>query len=211
MYRTLHRLIERELVETTPLNKKQCVYHPLTLAALIRALERDQKKMRKLELSLRDIDHLLPFADLTSEDEEEVAEVITGKDAFHNEYLQLVDKQNDEFLAIGSSDGFWQASQASVDSPLERSFVSRRLKNNIYSRVLMVASEEADKIAEKDSKEKRTSKLKKELPVMKDMLMICGDQVSHFVCDTKNPRVLKVRDPQFVNMQRWCFETLWKS
>lgn len=213
-YRTLQRLIDRGLIQATPINGKQSIYSPLSLRELIHALEKEQRRLRKIEASLRDLDHLLPFLEQDGDEESadfESVEIREGAEAFHQEYLKLPDLGNEEFLAVGSSEKFWEASRASIDSPLERSFVHKRLQNNVYSRILMLACNDADEIARNDSREKRTTMQKKELPVMKDVLMICGSQVSHFLCDPQNPRVIIMRDPALVEMQKKGFEAIWKS
>ncbi|NOS67668.1 MAG: helix-turn-helix domain-containing protein [Candidatus Peribacteraceae bacterium] len=212
-YRVIHRLMDRGLIEQIPVNKKQSVYKPLSLSPLITSMEKEQSRMRKLELSLKKLDHLLPYMDLddTKKSTGASVEIHEGIDAFHEEYLKLPELGHDEFLAIGSSDSFWEASNASIDSPLERSFVSRRLKNNVYSRSMMVASKDAEKISSNDAKEKRTTKMKERLPVMSNMLMMSGDQVSHFVCDVDCPHVVVIRDPELVAIHKNYFEDLWKS
>lgn len=211
-YRTIYRLMDRGLIEQIPLNKKQSLYKALPLSAFIASLEKEQSKMRKLEMSLRKFDHVLAsmnFSQMNSGDSP--IEIHEGIDAFHEEYLKLPELGHDEFLAIGSSDSFWKASNANIESPLERSFVSRRLKNNVYSRSMMVASNDAEKIASNDAKEKRTTKIKERLPVMTNMLMMSGDQVSHFVCDADFPHVIVIRDPELVAMHKNYFESLWRS
>ena len=216
-YRTVNRLIERGLIEATPINQKQQIYKPLSLGALIRRLEKEQRKMRQLELSLRDLDPLLPYisdANDTLGEEGDMAEMIEvkeGAEALQEEYLRIPELCNGEFLAMGSSESFWEASQTSIDSHVERSFVSRRLRNNVYSRILMVACDDAEEIQSKDSREKRTTKQREELPVMNDCLMICQDQISHFLCDPENPRVLTIKHPELVKLQKNHFETIWKG
>ncbi|TSC58315.1 MAG: Transcriptional regulator, TrmB [Candidatus Peregrinibacteria bacterium Greene0416_62] len=212
-YRTIHRLIDRGLIEQIPLNKKQSVYRSLSLSPLISSIEKEKSRIRKLELSLKKFDHLLPYMDLddTKPSSGSCVEIHEGIDAFHEEYLKLPELGHDEFLAIGSSDSFWKASNASIDSSLERSFVSRRLKNNVYSRSMMVASNDAEKIARNDAKEMRTTKMKEQLPVMSNMLMMSGNQVSHFVCDVDFPHVIVIRDPELVAIHKNYFEDLWRS
>lgn len=211
-YRTIHRLIERGLIEQIPINKKQSAYKALPLTALIASIRKEQSRIHKLELALKKMDHLLPYLELQDNNStSSPIEVREGIDAFQEEYLKLPELGHDEFLAIGSSDSFWNASNAGIDSPLERSFVSRRLKNNVYSRSLMVASQDAEKIASNDAKEKRTTKMKEQLPVMNNMLMMSGGQVSHFVCDRDFPHVIVIRDPELVAMYKSYFENLWKS
>ncbi len=211
-YRMIHRLIDRGLIEQIPLNKKQSVYKSLPLSALMSSIEKEKSRMQKLQSSLKKFDYLLPYMDLddTKPSSGSSVDVYEGIDAFHEEYLKLPELGHDEFLAIGSSDSFWQASNASIDSPLERSFVSRRLKNNVYSRSMMVASNDAEQIASNDAKEKRTTKMKEKLPVMTNMLMMSGNQVSHFVCDADFPHVIVMRDPELVAIHKNYFEALWK-
>lgn len=211
-YRTIHRLIERGLIEQIPINKKQSAYKALPLTALIPSIRKEQLQIQKLELALKKLDHLLPYVEFDRKQAVHPAvEVHEGIDAFQEEYLKLPELGHDEFLAIGSSDCFWQASNAGIESPLERSFVSRRLKNNVYSRSMMLASNDAEKIAQNDAKEKRTTKIKGQLPVMSNMLMMSGDQVSHFVCDRDFPHVIVMRDPELVAMHKSHFENLWNS
>lgn len=215
VYRTIQKLVEQGLVQVVPVNKKQSLYKPLSLKALVEKLQSAQRKLRKLELSLNHLESLLPYmecgSNLLESTADESIEVMEGLDAFQEEYLKIPERADSEFLAIGSSDAFWKASNASFESPLERSFVSRRLKNNMYSRSMMIATEDSEKIAKNDEKEKRTTKLKSSLPVVSNMLMMCGDTVSHFVCDAKNPHVIHIRNPELVKLHKHYFATLWNA
>jgi hypothetical protein len=211
-YRTVQHLIERGLVEQVPLNRKQSLYLPRSLSVLATSLRSETSRLRRVERTLCTYDRLVPYMDLDDPPSSATSvEVREGMDAFHEEYLKLPELGHDEFLAIGSSDRFWQASRASIDAPLERAFVSRRLRKGVYSRSLMLASRNAEAIARNDTRELRTTKIQSTLPVMTNMLMLCGDQVSHFVCDVDHPQVIILRDPELVAMHRASFETLWRG
>ncbi|MDO8648650.1 MAG: helix-turn-helix domain-containing protein [Candidatus Peregrinibacteria bacterium] len=208
VYRTIKHLEERGLVVGKPMNNKQSVYSPLSLEALIAKISCEQRKLRKLELSLRGLDALLPYMDI-EEDREETIELREGVEAFREEYLKMPDVFKDEYLHIGSTPGFWETAQMTYESPEERSFIHRRLAKNLFARVLDPPSPQAEVIQRNDSREKRTMQLRGNLPITKDFLMIAEDQVSHFICEPADPRVVVIRAPELVRAHRTQFDMLW--
>ena len=213
VYRMIQRLQERGLIETEAINGKQQLYRPLSLQSLIKALEKDQRRLRRLELKLRDLDSLLPFMENPEEldVDDELIQIHEGREALCAEYLRIPDQPEDEFLAVGSSEGFWNAAGISMESSVERSFVRKRLDKNIYSRIMMMDCQDAERIQDNDTREKRTTKLCRSLPFQRDCLMLCGDRLSHFLCDPENPRVITIQSPELVHFQRLSFEDLWKE
>ncbi len=66
-------------------------------------------------------------------------------------------------------------------------------------------------LSKKDSKEKRSTKLKKNLPVTENYLAISKEEVDLFICDKGNPRVVQIRDPEMIQIYFDNFKSLWKS
>ena len=209
-YRTVQRLTERGLLRRLPINAKQSLYEALSLASIAHTLGREQQKLRKLELSLRNLDPLLRYISLDKEDPDDI-EIREGRDAFREEYLKMPDVFRDEYLHVGSAPNFWKAALMNYECPEERGFIHRRLGKNLYARVLNTPSPEALEIQKNDSREKRTLVMTEKIPIIKDFVMIAETQVSHFVCDSDNPRVIVIRNPEAVAAQRSHFEMLWKE
>ncbi|MFA6523709.1 MAG: helix-turn-helix domain-containing protein [Candidatus Peribacteraceae bacterium] len=209
VYRTLLKLEERGLVKRTMRNGRQAIFEPLTLRALTRAVSDEQRKLRRLELELRDLDTLLPYMDAEREHDVEDVEIRYGRDAFKEEYLKMPDVLEEEYLHIGNMANMWKTAGFGYESPEERSFIHRRLARNIFARVLDIPTSEAEEVQRNDSREKRTLVLKESLPIMENFLIIGERQVSHFLCDPEHPRVIVIRQPELVATHRSHFETLW--
>lgn len=205
VYRTLQDLEERGLITSLPINKKQKVYAPNPLSSLCSYVASEQRRLRKLELALQDFDASIKILD----DADEGVQVYEGKDAFREQFMQLPSLCTDEYLHIGSVDGLWEGTGYTYESPEIRSFVHNRMRKNIFAREFTLHSEEAEKIQQNDSREKRTTVLKQSLPVMDNMLVITDEQVSHFVCDPEDLRVIVMTDPSLVQMHRGHFEMMW--
>ncbi|MDD4287613.1 MAG: helix-turn-helix domain-containing protein [Candidatus Peribacteraceae bacterium] len=214
-YRTIKRLTERGLVQAFSINQKQSVYAPLTLKALIHKLDQEQRSLRKVQLALQDLDHLLPFADLTRDadgkTEHEPVELREGLDAFREEYLKIPDLCDDEFLCMGSMQNYWDVAGMSDEASEELAFRHKRFSRNMFCRVFNTHSPESETFAKRDSKELRTTRLVDTIPVARNYLGYTKDHVRHFICDRGNPRVIIIRHPELVALYRDQFERMWSN
>jgi sugar-specific transcriptional regulator TrmB len=211
VYRTLLKLEERGLVKRSAGRGRQAIFEPLTLRALAQAISQEQRKLRRLELELQDLDGLLPYMDVEDECDTEGVSVRYGQDAFKEEYLKMPDVLEEEYLHIGNMANMWRTAGFGYESPEERSFIHRRLARNIFARVLDIPTREAEEVQRHDSREKRTLMLKESLPIMENFLIIGEKQVSHFLCDPEHPRVIVIRQPELVATHRSHFETIWNK
>lgn len=211
-YRMMKRLQECGLVKAFKINRKQSIYAPLTLAALIRKLDVEQRKLRKLQLALQGLDRFLPYLDLgMMKHDEEPVEVREGLDAFKEEYLKIPDLCTDEFLHIGSMESYWKVAGMSDDSPEELSFRHRRVNRKIFARIFNTPSPESRIFAARDSRELRTTRLMEALPVTGNYLAFSARDVRHFLCDAEHPRVIIIRHPELVALHRQQFQKMWED
>ncbi len=208
-YRTIKRLCDRGLIEGVEINKKQKVFRPLSLHALIDRLREKQDKLGKLEKSLKGIDEYLPYMDV-SDDLDDSIEIKTGFDAFVFEYLNIPNIKNRDLLAIGSVPNFWAIPGFSYHSAEERNFIRKRMANGTYARVFNESEKEIEEIQKNDTLEKRTTKLKKDLPGNENLLTITDDASFMFVCDKSSPRVIITRQPDLLKLQKDYFYNMWK-
>jgi len=211
-YRTMKRLQERGLVSAMKINRKTSVYAPLTLTALTKKLDQEQRKLRKLQLALRDLDPLLPYLDMeAAKDDADPIEIREGIEAFREEYLKLPDCCTDEFLHIGSMQNYWRIAGMSDEAPEELAFRRKRIGKGTYCRIFNTHSPESETFAKRDSRELRTSRLVDDIPVRRDYLAYADNHVSHFICDAENPRVIVIRQPEAVALYRKQFEMMWNG
>lgn len=211
-YRTLRRLRERGLVSALQINQKQYVYAPLTLAALTKKLDTEQRKLRRLQLALQGLDALLPYVDAEEKNgDEELVEVREGLDAFREEYLKIPDLCTDEFLHIGSMQNYWELAGMSDEAPEELAFREKRFKRGIYARIFNTPSPVAEGFAARDSREMRTTRLLEDLPIKKDYMAFTATDVRHFICDEGNLRTVIIRHPELVALHRRMFSDLWDA
>ena len=211
VYRCMKDLEERGMVESEKLNRKQAVYMPLTLEKLIGKVAHAQKKLRRMELELRNLDSLIPYMNDLEHDEKPEIDLRLGFDAFREEYLKIPDAFADEYMHIGSFPKAWEIMKMNYDSPEERWFINRRMTNNLFTRVLNIPSMEAETVQSNDSREKRTTRLCATIPIKNDCLAIAKDQVTHFVNDPENPRVIIIRNLELVKAHNAQFEDLWRE
>ncbi len=209
VYRTIAKLEERSLVEREQINRKQSIFRPLTLGKLAEKIASRKRRLQALENELKHLDRFLPYVDLENEDDP--VELRSGLDAFREEYLKFPELLQHEYLHIGNMAKMWETSGFSYECAEERGFIHRRIARNVYARVLDVPTPEAQVVQRQDSKEKRTLVLKENLPIMDDFLLIGEKQVSHFLCDPENPRVVIMRSPAQVAVHHGFFEALWKA
>lgn len=209
VYRTIKRLLDRSLVGSKKLNNKQNLYCPLSLENLVKKIDKEERKLFRLKNSLMNLDLLLPYIDFNEDKDEEMIEVKDGVENFRAEYLKFPDICNEEYLHVGSMQNYWKTANLSYDAPEERGFIHKRLSKDIYARCLNTYSKEAEEFYLRDSLEKRTTILKRELPVMKNYLAIAETQSALFLCDEKNPRVIVVKQPELLALHKAQFAALW--
>lgn len=210
VYRTIKRLTEKGLIDSEPVNNKQDIYKPLSLKSLINKIQTQQRKLRRLENGLKGLDHFLPYMDIDNETDESI-QLREGLDAFLEEYLKLPELCEEEYLHIGNMHNLWNTAGLSYEAPEERNFIHRRIHRGAFARVLNPPTEKADEFASKDSIEKRTTKLKSGLPVTDNYLAITENQSSLFICDPEDPRVIVIKQPELLEMQKDQFRTLWSK
>lgn len=211
VYRTLKRLNERGIVQEKKLNQKQNLYHPLSLKSLIEKLSREQRRLAKLQNSLKNLDSLLPYVDIDNEADDQFIELKEGLESFLEEYLKIPDICEREFLHIGSMENFWKTARLSYDAPEERNFIHRRMGKGVFARIVDIQTPHMKYIQKMDSLEKRSSRLSEELPVHKNYLTIAEKQANLFVCDPENPRVVIIREPELLKLQKEQFSSLWEK
>ena len=95
--------------------------------------------------------------------------------------------------------------------PEERNFTHKRLTKGISCRIVNIHTPEAEEFRKNDTRELRTSKLADTLPIVKNYLGITEHQASYFLCEPENPRVIIMKQPELVAMQKQSFEKLWKA
>lgn len=216
VYRSLQSLEDQGLLQKLALNQKTSMYKPLSLNALIKKIDVEQRKLRRLQLALQDLDGFLPMMDLSQEtnetkEAEELVEVREGLDAFREEYLSMPDYCEDEYLHVGHMENYWDAAQWDYDCPEEISFRNKRYKKGVYCRIVNVWTPQSEEFVRRDSREMRTSKLCDSIPITKNYLAVGAKKVCHFLCDEHNPRVVVIKHPELIEMHRGQFGSLWNG
>lgn len=211
VYRTVKRLYERGLVEPEKLNNKQNIYKPLSLQSLIKKINLQQRKLNRLEQSLKGLDSILPFMDMEDSGEDDTIEIKDGLDAFREEYLKLPGVCLDEYLCLGSMESYWRVAEMTAECPEERGFVNQRMANGIFARVINTRCKEIEEVQKRDSLEKRTLKIKEKLPIMTNYFAITPEQSTLFICDKENPRAIIMKQKDLLNLQKEQFKVLWEK
>ncbi len=212
VYRTVQRLHERGLVDEMPLNNKQKLYKPLSLSVFAQTIAKENRRLKKLELSLRNLDPLLPFFSVDSKEEDsEGVELREGLDAFREEYLRFPDLCKNEYLHIGNMLNYWDTAQMTYECPEERAFINKRISRGIQCRIVDLHSEKFDEISNNNTRELRKIKYSDDIPLHKNYLGFAENHASYFICEPENPRVLVIKQPELLELYKFQFETLWKQ
>ncbi len=209
VYRTFKRLTDRELVKAQPLNNKQNTYSPLSLNAIIHRVTQERQKLDRLERAFRGLDNLLPLMDVSSDND--TMEIHEGVEAMLEEYLKIPDLCKTEFLHIGAGTKTWDLLGLDFDCTEERNFIKRRMNRGVHARVLNEPAKEMERISLSDTKEKRTTRVKEKLPVMHNYLIITDNQSHLFINNIEHPRVITIKQPDILTLQKDQFYDLWKQ
>ena len=213
VYRTLKRLEDRGLLAASPVNRKEKMYKALSLNALVKKLESDERKIRKLQANLRKMTPFLRYLPTESEkiSDEDPVELREGLDAFREEYLKLPDLCTSEFQCLGSMQNYWRIAGMSDEAPEEIGFRNKRFRSGIFSLTLNTPSPEAEVFAKRDSRELRRTRITAALPIKRDYMAFTDDRVCHFLCDPENPQVIIFRQPELLAMYRRQFRSIWDA
>jgi sugar-specific transcriptional regulator TrmB len=208
IYRAIKILLERKLVQEIIVNKKQSLYKPLTLQALVGELENEEKEIAKLKSAISNLDPFLKFMDLR--DEQEEIEIKTGIDNFRAEYLAVPQIAKEEVYAFGSMcNCFKTLGEWDLDTPEERSFIKQRMGKGIHARLLHEHQTGAEEFQKRDSLEKRSTRFGFDLPISSNAVLITEKDVRLFICNEENPRVMIINQPDLKNIYRSVFEYNW--
>ncbi|MDD5055427.1 MAG: helix-turn-helix domain-containing protein [Candidatus Peribacteraceae bacterium] len=212
VYRTLKRLEDRGLLKVSPVNRKERMYKALSLHALVSTLESDERKIRRLQENLKKMTPFLKY--LPTEPEsgfDDPVELHEGPDAFREEYFKLPDCCTDEYISFGSMQNYWRVAGLSDFAPEEIAFRQKRLKRHTFATTLNTPSPESELFSKRDSRELRTTRLTANIPLKRDYMGFTDDRVCHFICDTSNPQVIVIRQPELLAMYRQQFRSIWDA
>jgi len=210
VYRAINDLQEKELIEPLPLNNKQSIYKPLPLYAVAKKLNANQRKMRKLELKIKNLIPFFPYANIEN-DSEEAIQIREGLDAFREEYLKFPEVCKNEFHHIGNMTNLWKTAKYSYESPEERNFIHKRMSKGIFARVINTPNPDAAEFHAKDFREKRTTKLSEKIPVTNNYLALSENHCSLFICKPEEPQVIVIKQPELLSIQKVFFQNLWSN
>lgn len=211
-YRTVNRLVERGLVKSNQINNKQNIYSPLPLSSLIRYATKEREKFDRLARAFQGIEHLIPMMDISQENENnELIEIYEGIEKLREVYLEIPEIAKEEFLHIGSVTKTWDILGMDFDCAEERSFIKRRMSRGVHARVFNEYNKEAEEFVKSDNLEKRTTRLRKQLPVMNNYLIINDNQSCLFINDLQHPKVIRIKQPDLLEIQKQQFYNLWQS
>lgn len=213
VYRTLKRLEDRGLLAVSPVNRKERMHKALSLNALVRKLESDERKIRRLQENLKKMKPLLKYLPVESEKSSDAdpVELRDGLDAFREEYLKLPHRCREEYLHLGSMQNYWNVAGFGDQSAEEMSFRTARYRKNIFARVINTLSQEMVAIQQRDSRELRMLKLSPHLPVERDYVGYADDYCCHFICDAADPKVIVIRQPELLDLYRRQFRSIWDA
>jgi len=130
--------------------------------------------------------------------------IYKGKSDYINIFKQSLEEEGKEILFFGSSKDFMQF----VSWDVEKKWIDDRVQKGIYIKVLSVASDFSDRLAENDKKELRQTKIL-EARDFSSSFMLFGNKV--VLWQPKAPLAIVIQDQFIYEMMRVIFEKAWEQ
>jgi sugar-specific transcriptional regulator TrmB len=131
--------------------------------------------------------------------------VYHGKEGLKS-ILQDVVKTKKEFLIVGNFSKFQEFFKI-----YSHMFVENRIKENIYCRLIEEESVQNRALAKDDNKEKRKSKLIKELKDLNSEIYIYGEKIAMLTLVEEEPIGIVIENKDLNKLMRLLFENSWKK
>jgi len=130
--------------------------------------------------------------------------VLKGKEQYVKIFNQSVEEENKEIQFCGSSGDFIEF----VSWDIENNWIRKRLKKNVFIKVLTIPSGTADALKKRDGREKRETRILKVANPFRSSFMLYANKM--IIWQPEAPLAVIVEDVYIVKMMKELFEVLWK-
>lgn len=130
--------------------------------------------------------------------------VLKGKEQYVKIFNQSVEEENKEIQFCGSAGDFIDF----VSWDIENNWIRKRLKKNVFIKVLTIASDAASALKVRDGREKRETRILKVANPFRSSFMLYANKM--VIWQPEAPLAVIVEDEYIVKMMKELFEVLWK-
>lgn len=208
-YRTARRLLHKGFISVV--KKRNLRYVKAQPVSRIAALVGNQsRKLRRLELSLLDIQHRLGSPSSNSDDTKTM-ETHEGKDAFTDVYASIAEVERDELLCLGSMASLWNITEQDFYSSFEQDFIKRRLRHGTKAFIIDHEFTSFHILLENAKREHRQVRLLKENDESDEYLIMTREAAYLFDTDPHHPRAILLKTPTLIRILKNYHAMLWQS
>lgn len=205
-YRSANRLEDAGLIELYTDNGLKYV-KPATMHKLIAHIGKEQRKLRRLELNLKD---LADRYALKSDSKKEI-NVFEGAENFADCYDSIPEQCDDQLLIFGSVNNLWKVTGQDFFSTYEKQWIKRRVKRGTKAYVVERDKSDFQDIIKRDNIELRNTKFIADGSNADSVTFISNSKVYLFETGDALPRVTVVEHDGLVKNITNYHKMLWKA
>jgi sugar-specific transcriptional regulator TrmB len=169
------------------------------------------EKLRQKKETINQLDNSLVFAmpDLLAAyhqgETPTKIKVLKGKEQYLKAYYQIIEEAKGEIQYFGSAKDF--IAFISIDS--EQMWMEKRIKKDLFIKILVLPGEAAEEMKSRDVKEKRETRILKSATPFITSFQLFANKV--IIWQPKAPLAVLIEDEYIVEMLRNIFNILWGS
>jgi sugar-specific transcriptional regulator TrmB len=207
IYRAFDRLKNLGLITSSRDNWRKNV-EAVSLKKLGEKVAKEQRKLRKVELELKQMDDLMNLTTLYDSLEEPV-EILTNQNQIIDKAFEILSRPFDHFLAYGSSERLIEI----LGYDTEREFVNTRLRKGKSADVVLTEmGPYGRELIKTNDRELRNMKFKIDPANQETMTYIYDNEAVIWHKDSDSgSRAIVIKDPSLIKMHENMFSTLWSQ
>ncbi len=203
IYKLIKSLEVHGLVKFSQKEKYSRKFMVESPGSVLEALRKKKKQLSKIDEGLvLDLPELMAFYH-QGEGTTKI-KVLKGKEQYVKIFNQSVEEENKEIQFCGSAGDFIEF----VSWDIENNWIRKRLKKNVFIKVLTIPSGTADALKVRDSREKRETRFLKVANPFRSSFMLYANKL--IIWQPEAPLAVIVEDVYIVKMMRELFDVLWK-
>lgn len=207
VYRAFDKLRSHGFLISSPDSWRKNI-EAVPLRSLSEIIGKEQRKLRKVELELKQMDSLMNLT--TDINGKEPVEIITGKSNMLDKYFSWLNKPMDHFLAYGSGERLIDI----MGEDYEHQFKNlRQRKGKSCQVVITEVGSYGEELLNKDKfEELRDLKVNIDESNQDYVTYLCNDEVVIWNMDPKlGSRGIVIKDPALIKMQKQLFDSYWRT
>lgn len=166
-------------------------------------------RKKKAEMARLDMEIVSGLPELISSYNQGAAptkiKIIQGKEQFLKVYTGIPDEAKKEIQYLGAAADFIDF----ISWKEEKKWIAKRMKKNIFIKILIFPGETADIMVASDEKEKRETRILKGVWPFVTSYLLFANKV--FIWQPKTPLVVLIEDQYIVEMLKSLFDFMWEK